>query len=138
MVRTREMGASVLIGMRNSGIHDYDLKYLASFSGPSKSLVSSKRYKGTGNGGAKSHRKSKNTALQGINQASIRKIARKGGVKRISGLVYEVTRDVLKDFLYKLIQDTVHYTECAKRKTVTSMDVMMALKRQGRYLYGFN
>ena len=138
MVRTREMGASVLIGMRNCGIDDYDLKYLANYSEPSKALVSKKRYKGTGQSGAKRHRKSTKTALQGITQAAIRKIARRGGAKRISGLVYEVTRDVLKEFLYKLIQDTVHYTECAKRKTVTSMDVMMALKRQGRYLYGFN
>ena len=29
------------------------------------------------------------------------------------------------------------YTEHAKRKTVTAMDVVYALKRQGRTLYGF-
>jgi histone H4 len=31
----------------------------------------------------------------------------------------------------------VTYTEHAKRKTVTSLDVVYALKRQGRVLYGF-
>ena len=31
----------------------------------------------------------------------------------------------------------VTYTEYAKRKTVTAMDVVYALKRQGRTLYGF-
>ena len=31
----------------------------------------------------------------------------------------------------------VTYTEHAKRKTVTSLDVVYALKRQGRTLYGF-
>ena len=31
----------------------------------------------------------------------------------------------------------VTYTEHAKRKTVTAMDVVYALKRQGRTLYGF-
>jgi histone H4 len=64
-------------------------------------------------------------------------LARRGGVKRISGLIYEEVRAVLKDFLEKIIRDTVTYTEHSKRKTVTTMDVVNALKRQGRSLYGF-
>ncbi|KAH1170065.1 hypothetical protein KIL84_001050 [Mauremys mutica] len=59
-----------------------------------------------------------------------------GGVKRISGLIYEETRGVLKVFLENVIRDAVTYTEHAKRKTVTAMDVVYALKRQGRTLYG--
>ncbi|TMW42119.1 hypothetical protein DOY81_012801 [Sarcophaga bullata] len=46
------------------------------------------------------------------------------------------TRGVLK-FLENVIRDAVTYTEHAKRKTVTAMDVVYALKRQGRTLYGF-
>ncbi|KFO33865.1 Histone H4 [Fukomys damarensis] len=61
----------------------------------------------------------------------------RGGVKRISGLIYEETRGVLKVFLENVIRDAVTYTEHAKRKTVTAMDVVYALKRQGRTLYGF-
>ena len=34
-----------------------------------------------------------------------------------------------------VIRDSVTYTEHAKRKTVTSLDVVYALKRQGRTLY---
>uniref|UniRef100_A0A453LBP4 Histone H4 n=2 Tax=Aegilops tauschii subsp. strangulata TaxID=200361 RepID=A0A453LBP4_AEGTS len=60
-----------------------------------------------------------------------------GGVKRISGLIYEETRGVLKIFLENVIRDAVTYTEHARRKTVTAMDVVYALKRQGRTLYGF-
>jgi histone H4 len=41
------------------------------------------------------------------------------------------------DWLKQVIRDTVTYTEHAKRKTVTSLDVVYALKRQGRTLYGF-
>ncbi|PWA70389.1 Histone H4 [Artemisia annua] len=37
----------------------------------------------------------------------------------------------------KVIRDAVTYTEHARRKTVTAMDVVYALKRQGRTLYGF-
>ena len=59
------------------------------------------------------------------------------GVKRISGIIYEETHGVLKVFLENVIRDAVTYTEHAKRKTVTAMDVVYALKRQGRTLYGF-
>jgi histone H4 len=43
----------------------------------------------------------------------------------------------LKVFLENVIKDAVTYNEHAKRKTVTAMDVVYALKRQGRTLYGF-
>jgi hypothetical protein len=54
-----------------------------------------------------------------------------------SGLIYEETRGVLKVFLENVVRDAVTYTEHARRKTVTAMDVVYALKRQGRTLYGF-
>ena len=34
--------------------------------------------------------------VQGITKPAIRRLARRGGVKRISGLIYEETRGVLK------------------------------------------
>ena len=128
----------------------------------------------------------------GITKPAIRRLARRGGVKRISGLIYEETRGVLKVcsvclcmyvrcvyvraclpacvsprvcacafsphattralmhththnttpppkqvFLENVIRDSVTYTEHARRKTVTALDVVYALKRQGRTLYGF-
>src|SRR5574338_214775 len=93
--------------------------------------------KGLGKGGAKRHRKVLRDNIQGITKPAIRRLARRGGVKRISGLIYEETRGVLKVFLENVIRDAVTYTEHAKRKTVTALDVVYALKRQGRTLYGF-
>ncbi|XP_010828619.1 PREDICTED: histone H4-like [Bison bison bison] len=93
--------------------------------------------KGLGKGVAKRHRKVLRDNIQGITKPAIRRLARRGGVKRISGLIYEETRGVLKVFLENVIRDAVTYTEHAKRKTVTAMDVVYALKRQGRTLYGF-
>ena len=90
-----------------------------------------------GKGGAKRHRKVLRDNIQGITKPAIRTLARRGGVKRISGLIYEETRGVLKVFLDNTIRDAVTYTEHAKRKTVTAMDVVNALKRQRRTLYGF-
>ena len=43
----------------------------------------------------------------------------------------------LQVFLENVIRDAVTYTEHARRKTVTAMDVVYALKRQGKTLYGF-
>merc|ERR1711939_954165 len=93
--------------------------------------------KGLGKGGAKRHRKILRDNIQGITKPAIRRLARRGGVKRISAMIYEETRGVLKTFLEGVIRDAVTYTEHAKRKTVTSLDVVYALKRQGRTLYGF-
>lgn len=85
------------------------------------------RGKGLGKGGAKWHRKVLRDNIQGITKLAIRRLARRGGVKRISGLI----------FLENVIRDAVMYTEHARRKTVTAMDVVYALKRRGRTLYGF-
>ena len=93
--------------------------------------------KGLGKGGAKRHRKVMRDNILGITKPAIRRLARRGGVKRISGLIYDETRSVLKTFLDGVVRDAVTYTEHAKRKTVTAMDVVYALKRQGRTLYGF-
>ena len=92
---------------------------------------------GLGAGGAKRHRKVLRDNIKGITKPAIRRLARRGGVKRISGMVYDETRSVLKAFLKNVISDAVAYTIHARRKTVTSLDVVYALKRQGRTLYGY-
>jgi histone H4 len=91
-----------------------------------------------GETGAKRHRrKVLQDNIQGITKPAIRRLARRGGVKRISGGVYDETRGVLKIFLAQIVKDAVCYTEHAKRKTVTAMDVVFSLKRNGYNLYGF-
>ncbi|KAL3105513.1 hypothetical protein niasHT_026947 [Heterodera trifolii] len=45
--------------------------------------------------------------IQGITKPAIRRLARRGGVKRISGLIYEENRSVLKVFLENVIRDAV-------------------------------
>ena len=75
--------------------------------------------------------------INGITKPAIRRLARRGGVKRLSSLIYDETRAVLRAFLENVVRDSVTYTEHARRKTVTALDVVYALKRQGRTLYGF-
>ena len=93
--------------------------------------------KGLGKGGAKCHRKVLCDNIQGITKPAIHRLACRSGVKCISGLIYEETHGVLKVFLENVIRDAMTYTKHMKRKTVTAMDVVYALKHQGRTLYGF-
>ena len=79
----------------------------------------------------------KGGSIQGVTKPAIRRLARRGGVKRISGLIYEETRGVLKVFLENVIKDSVVYMEHARRKTLTARDVCYALKHQGKTIYGF-
>uniref|UniRef100_UPI00398E333C histone H4-like n=1 Tax=Pristiophorus japonicus TaxID=55135 RepID=UPI00398E333C len=93
--------------------------------------------KGLGKGGANRHRKVLRDNIQFITKPAIRRLTCRGGVKRISGLIYEQTRGVLKVFRENVIRDVITYTEHVKRKPVTAMDVMYALQRQGSTFYGF-
>jgi histone H4 len=72
-----------------------------------------------------------------ISNGDLRRLARRGGVQRISSLVYSDARQALKEFLSTVIKDSTLYTLHGGRKTVTADDVVMGLRRQGRQVYGF-
>jgi len=132
---TRETNHSLLTGMRHCKVDSSTRNFLTtpSFETPRKI-----RHKGIGKGGAKRTRKQTKDIPQGISASAIRKLARRGGVKRMSKMVYSEVRNALKDFLHKVLKDTVLYTESAQKSTVTAMDVAMALKKQGKRIYGFD
>jgi histone H4 len=86
---------------------------------------------------AKRTKKVLSNNVKGITNPAIRRLARRGGVKRISGLLYDELRGVVKGFVENVVRDSIAYTEHAKRKTVTALDVVYALKKRGRTLYGY-
>ncbi|KAI9902792.1 hypothetical protein N3K66_002144 [Trichothecium roseum] len=95
--------------------------------------------KGLGKGrGTKRHRKILKDTIQGITKPAIRRLARRGGVKRISAMIYTDARAALKAYLENVIQKAVLYVEHAGRKTVTIHDVIFALRGIGRPIYGFD
>ena len=103
---------------------------------PHPAICAQQMSRGRGKEVAKKLRR-KMDAAAGITKPAIRRLARRGGVKRLSSPMYSETRDILKEFLGKIVKDAVVYTQYAKRKTVTAADVVYALKRNGRTLYGF-
>ncbi|CAG8537794.1 16633_t:CDS:2, partial [Acaulospora colombiana] len=75
--------------------------------------------------------------IKGITKPDIRRLARRGGVKRISAAIYDHARAALKDFLTDTLRDVVSYLEYERKKTIGVMEVLLALKRRGKTLYGF-
>ncbi len=95
--------------------------------------------KGYGKGGAKRHRRVLRDNIKGITNPAIRRLARRGGVKRMSGLIYDEARGTLRVFLKNIIRDAVVFYEHSSRlRTVTVQDIIYALKHNGRTLYGYN
>jgi histone H4 len=87
--------------------------------------------------GTMRHKKTLKDNIRGITKPAIRRLARRGGVKRISGMMYDEVRGILKTFVDGVVRDSVTYTEHGKRQTVTALDVVYALKKRGRMLYGY-
>lgn len=91
-----------------------------------------------GGKGGKRHRKIMKDSIQGITRPDIRRLARRGGVKRISAHIYNEVRAALKARLEMILRDCVTYVEYRRAKTVTVYDVIHSLKRIGRPVYGFD
>ena len=85
---------------------------------------------GLGQGGAPRHARTLADNMRSISKPEIRRLARRGRVKRISGLIYEDIRGCLKWFFEDAIRDALAYTEHAKRNTVTAMGVVYAFKKK--------
>ena len=75
----------------------------------------------------KRHRRVLRNSIFGILKPAIHHLARQGGVKQISGLIYEETQGVLIHFLESIICDAKTYKMYARRK----------MMRQGKNVYGF-
>lgn len=71
--------------------------------------------------------------------ASLKRLARRGGVKRIAGTLYPEVHDILVGFIREVVKNAVVFAEYSRRKTITTTDVVYALKRAGfMTLYGYN
>ena len=109
----------------------------AQFTGTGRKRLGMKHPAGRVLGGMKRHNRILRDNIQGITKPAIRRLARRGGVKRMSGLVYTEARDVLRTWLSLIVRDAITYTEHARRRTVAHMDVLYSLKKNGTTLYGF-
>lgn len=77
-------------------------------------------------------------SVRGITKGSIKRIMRRAGVKRASGVVFNDVRQSMKNFVENLVQKASHYAQHAKRNTITAKDVVHACRSQGKMLYGYD
>jgi histone H3/H4 len=84
--------------------------------------------------GQRRHRRPKSTV--GLGRADVRRLARRAGVKRISGKVSaaSVNDELRKGFLGEVVRRSVLMAD--RRKTVSALDILQALRSMGRPMYG--
>ncbi len=73
-----------------------------------------------------------------ISNGSIRRLARRAGVKRISKTVYGVVRKIVQDYLHQLAFESGCYASARNSTVISTKDVLCALRKQGRSIYGFH
>lgn len=78
-----------------------------------------------------------------LSTGEIKRLARRGGVRRMGGGTADAMRSALRGFLTGVIKDAVVLCEHSRRRTVYASDVVLALKRSGSsswhtVLYGFD
>ena len=70
-----------------------------------------------------------------IGKPTIRRIARRGGVKRIDSRIYDFCRASMASFIRRVHYDAMVYCASARLKTVTDVHLLYALKRNGMTMY---
>lgn len=80
---------------------------------------------------AQRHRKILRDNIAGITKPGIMRVLQRAGVKRVSGLVYEEFRGILKIWLENIVRDMIIFTEHDRRRTVFLEDLEMALETNG-------
>ncbi|PVH95672.1 histone-fold-containing protein [Periconia macrospinosa] len=93
--------------------------------------------KGLGKTGLKRHKKVQRDTIMGITPGDIRRLARRGGIKRISATVYNDVRVILKERLKLILGNIIPLVEHSNRKTISVTDVVFTLNRLGKPIYGF-
>jgi histone H3/H4 len=84
------------------------------------------------------HRKVIRDSIQGITRNDIMRLARRAGVKRVSGLVYEEIRGLMMEFLVEIVKELSIILEHNKQNTVSARYAVDVLKNRGVRLYGFS
>ena len=70
-------------------------------------------------------------SIDGITKADIKRLARRSGVKRISGLVYREVRGVLKVYLENLVRKSIDIMSHGRLRTLKEIHVREALQFDG-------
>ena len=71
-----------------------------------------------------------------IRAPAIKRLARRGGVKRMSLDTYEEIRNIASKYVRDILQNALVVTRHAGRKTVTAKDIVFSIQQSGHSVYG--
>ena len=77
-----------------------------------------KKNKNSQSGRKRNNKKNMAPMYGAISNGSIKRIARRAGIKRISADSFSTIRDSFETFVDRLVIDAYNYTECGGRKTI--------------------
>ena len=80
------------------------------------------------------HRRVLRDSIQGITAPAIARLCQTAGIKRISKLVYEEVRGVMKLYVENTLKNALVFCEHSRRKTLQEGDLDAALQVIGKYL----
>ena len=84
---------------------------------------------------AKKHGPSKSIAGGKVSRGGIRRLARRAGVKRLARGTYDETNTAIKQFIELVMQHVAAIMDLKRTKTVSTGDVLYALKTMGNAIY---
>ena len=87
--------------------------------------------KGLGKGGTHRHRRVVRDSISGITKPAIKRLAQRAGVKRISGLIYDEMRGVMKTYLTHILHESEIVMSNRGVKTLMVQDLRTALANMG-------
>lgn len=109
---------------------------LYAFNMPSRAIQTKSRLiKGVGMGKGASRRNSQQEGINYIPEYAIRKLARRGGVKRIGSSFIPQCKVFSEKLLEELVKYSIVYMEHARRRTLRPSDVKEAAKGMNMKLY---
>ena len=88
--------------------------------------------------GSQKRKGAKDNKGRGITKGSIRRLARRGGCKRLASSVYDEAREILRSFVEGVMKDThalMEVREARPALIVNVQHILYALKKRGRTLY---
>lgn len=86
---------------------------------------------------AKRHAEKKSKKVEGISDAAIRRLTlRSHSAMQLSGQVYDQIRKLVEPQISETLRSAILLAASDKRSTITTSDVELALRGQGRTVYG--
>mmetsp|Transcript_30245 Transcript_30245/g.42162 ORF Transcript_30245/g.42162 Transcript_30245/m.42162 type:complete len:96 (+) Transcript_30245:523-810(+) len=71
-----------------------------------------------------------------ISKLSIKRLARKSGIKRMSCTIYTEINKFIIEFLTKIVKDIIIFCRYENRSLISVNDVLIVLRRYGKMYYG--